>query len=206
VRRKICSPSDDYPSEEIIMERNEGIDGLARDGQDDANEFSGSGSTPQGADGPINQASQFDYTGTGASDQAPGIRDRAKSAFGTAGDKLADVGSGAREKVGAAKDKLANALESGAERLRERTQGAGSGAALAGATADGTTAVGDGRVAQVSDRVAGGMEATADWLRQADIDGLKAGIETQVKEHPGRTLLIALGLGYLVGRAFKNNQ
>ncbi|MEX2154289.1 MAG: hypothetical protein WD825_13195 [Gemmatimonadaceae bacterium] len=193
------------------MERNEGTDGLARDAQIDANEFSGSGSTPQGADGPTNQASQFDYAGTGSSDQAPGIRDRAKSAFGTAGDKLADVGSGAREKVGAAKDKLANALESGAERLRERTHGAGSGAALAGATAngttaDGTTAVGDGRVAQVSDRVAGGMEATADWLRQADIDGLKAGIETQVKEHPGRTLLIALGLGYLVGRAFKNNQ
>jgi len=188
------------------MERNEGTDGLARDAQVDANEFSGSGSTPQGADGPTNQASQFDYAGTASSDQAPGIRDRAKSAFGTAGEKLADVGSGAREKVGSAKDKLANALESGAERLRQRTAGSDSGASLAGATTSGTTAMGDGRVAQVSDRVAGGMEATADWLRQADVEGLKTGIEAQVKEHPGRTLLIALGLGYLIGRAFRNNQ
>jgi hypothetical protein len=61
-------------------------------------------------------------------------------------------------------------------------------------------------VAQVSDKVAGGMQATADWLREADLDGLKTGIENQVKEHPGRTLLIAAGLGYLIGRAFRKDQ
>jgi hypothetical protein len=50
------------------------------------------------------------------------------------------------------------------------------------------------------------MEATADWLRDADIDGIKTGIERQVKEHPGRTLLIAAGLGYLIGRAFRGDR
>jgi hypothetical protein len=29
------------------------------------------------------------------------------------------------------------------------------------------------------------------------------GVERQVKEHPGRTLLVALGLGYLLGRAVR---
>lgn len=194
------------------MERNQGTDGLAGGGQGDANEFSGSGSTQPGTE---NQASQFDYAGTGTSELpqsgqgGQGIRDRAKGAIGTAGEKLADVGSGARDKIGSAKDKLANALESGAERLRERTHTGG--ATFAGATADGgaagsTALQTDGKVAQVSDRVAGGMEATADWLREADIDGLKTGIETQIKEHPGRTLLIALGLGYLVGRAFRGGN
>ena len=111
-----------------------------------------------------------------------------------------------RERAGTAKDKLANALESGAERLRDRT-GGGAAVALAGAGAAGSTAIeADGRVAQVSDKVAGGMEATAEWLREADIDGIKLGIERQVKEHPGRTLLIAAGLGYLIGRAFRGNQ
>ena len=74
-------------------------------------------------------------------------------------------------------------------------------------TADGSTAIpADSKIAQVSDKVAGGMESTAEWLRDADLDSLKAGLENQVKEHPGRTLLIAAGLGYLIGRAFRSNQ
>jgi ElaB/YqjD/DUF883 family membrane-anchored ribosome-binding protein len=181
------------------MERNDaGTEGFAdRVGQPEANEFSGSSTPPQ----PENRS---DFAASEPLSQNQGIRDRAKNALGTAGDRLADFGSTARERVGTAKDKLANALESGAERLRERSHG---GATLAGATAEGTTPVqGDGRVAQVSDRVAGGMDATADWLRTADIDGLKSGIENQVKEHPGRTLLIAAGLGYLIGRAFRGNS
>jgi hypothetical protein len=47
------------------------------------------------------------------------------------------------------------------------------------------------------------MQATADWLRDADIDNLREGVERQVKEHPGRTLLVAVGLGYLLGKAFR---
>jgi hypothetical protein len=58
-------------------------------------------------------------------------------------------------------------------------------------------------MAQVSGRVAGGMQATADWLRDADLDSLRSGVERQVKEHPGRTLLIAVGVGYLLGKALR---
>jgi ElaB/YqjD/DUF883 family membrane-anchored ribosome-binding protein len=182
------------------MERNDaGTDGLAQGSQSDANEFSGSGATqPNGLD---KQAGSFAF---GSTPESEAMRDRARQAVGTAGEKLADVGSTVRDKAGIAKDKVANALESGAARLRERAHG---GAALAGAVADGSTAIqGDGRVAQVSDRVAGGMQATADWIREADIDGIKSGIEQQVKDHPGRTLLIAAGLGYLIGRAFRNGN
>lgn len=198
------------------MERNDsGIDrgvtgGAGNPGE--ANEFSGSASgTPRdaaaGSANPSGEtgASSFDFKGsaTGESTESQGFRDRARNVIGNAGGKLADVGSTVRDKVGTAKDKLANALESGAERLRERSQ---NNPTFAGATGDGTTSINaDSRVAQVSDRVAGGMDATADWLREADIDGLKTGIERQVKEHPGRTLLIAAGLGYLIGRAFRNN-
>ena len=186
------------------MERNDaGNEGLTNNGQADANEFSGSAPAQP-------QTSQPEFGATAsepfATRQPQGFRERAKNAIGTAGDKLADVGSTTREKVGVAKDKLADALQSGAERLRERGRGTG-GAALAGATTDGSTAIqSDSKVAQVSDKVAGGMQASADWLREADLDGLKTGIENQVKEHPGRTLLIAAGLGYLVGRAFRNKE
>jgi hypothetical protein len=58
-------------------------------------------------------------------------------------------------------------------------------------------------MSQVTNRVAGGMSATADWLRDADLDGLKTGVGRQVKEHPGRTLLLAVGVGYLLGKALR---
>lgn len=171
--------------------------------QGGAAEFSGSAT---------DKANRFDFAGTAETgEQSQNLKDRARTALGSAGGKLADVGSTVRERAGTAKDKLADALESGAERLRNRSHAAGSAgvgdAALAGATATGSTAIaGDGRVAQISDRVAGGMERSAEWLRDADLDNLKAGIEEQVREHPARTLLLAAGLGYLIGRAFRGNQ
>lgn len=168
-----------------------------------ATEFSGSATDKENA---------FDFAGTAeAGEQSQNLKDRARTALGTAGGKLADVGSTVRERAGTAKDKLADALESGAERLRNRAHSGGDAglgdAALAGATSAGGTAIaGDGRVAQISDRVAGGMERSAEWLRDADLDSLKAGIEEQVREHPARTLLIAAGLGYLIGRSLRSGQ
>jgi ElaB/YqjD/DUF883 family membrane-anchored ribosome-binding protein len=143
-------------------------------------------------------------TGTsddGSTTQAGGVKDRARELAGTAQEKLADVGSNVRERAGSLKDSLAGALETGAEKLRAR--GGSQDGALAGSTGSSSVALEDGRVAQVSNRVAGGMDATADWLRQADLDGLGKSIEAQVKEHPGRSLLIAAGLGYLLGKALR---
>ena len=137
--------------------------------------------------------------GSSSTDASGGIADRARDIAGNAKDKLADVGSSVRQGAGTAKDKLADALSSGADKLRQRG-GRGQLSGSAG-TAD-IIVSGDG-VSQVTDRVAGGMQATADWLRDADLDGMRLGVERQVKEHPGRTLLIAVGLGYLLGKAFR---
>ena len=136
-------------------------------------------------------------------DSGQGMADRARDMASTAQEKLADVGSTVRDRAGNLKDSLADALETGADKLRAR--GSNGNVQLAGSTGSGGSVAmeNDGRMAQVTDRVAGGMEATADWLRDADLDGLRMGIENQVKEHPGRTLLIAAGLGYLLGKAFR---
>jgi len=151
------------------------------------NNFSAEGQTPSSAGGMGFGSSGT--TGTG-------------STAGTVQEKLADVGSTVRDKAGNMKDSLANALDSGADRLRQR---AGSNAPLAAATDGGSMAVeaSSSRLAPVATKVAGGMEATAGWLRETDLDSLKTGVERQVKEHPGRTLLIAVGLGYLIGKAVR---
>ena len=137
--------------------------------------------------------------GGSSSTDVGGIADRARDIAGNAKDKLADVGSSVRQGAGTAKDKLADALSSGADKLRQR----GGRGQLSGSTGTADVTVSGDGVSQVADRVAGGMQATADWLRDADLDSMRAGVERQVKEHPGRTLLIAVGLGYLLGKAFR---
>jgi hypothetical protein len=61
----------------------------------------------------------------------------------------------------------------------------------------------DPNIAAVTDTLATGMESSAEWLRDADLDKLKEGVEKQVKEHPARSLLVALGAGYLIGKALR---
>jgi hypothetical protein len=131
------------------------------------------------------------------------LADRAKDIASSAGDKLAGAGSSVRDKAGTWKNSLADALESGAEKLR--TQGAGGGQyAGASATGGSDAMIADGsRVQGATNQIAGGMQASADWLRDADLDSMKSGLERQVKEHPGRTLAIAVGVGYLLGKAIR---
>ena len=171
----------------------------------DQQEFSPEGATEQGgasAQGTGNFGTASTSSTSAPNDPNTGFADRARDMAGTAREKLADVGSTARERAGNLKDSLADALESSADKLRQRA--GGQGGQLAGTTGTSSVALeGDGRVSDVANRVAGGMQASADWLRDADIDGLKMGIEKQVKEHPGRTLLIAVGLGYLLGKALR---
>jgi hypothetical protein len=167
----------------------------------ESSDFS-SANTSAGANegmGTTNTASSTSDSLGSDTEQSAGFADRAKGALGSAGEKLSGVGSTLRERAGGAKESLADALQSGAERLRAR---GGDGMSAAG-VAGGSVAVSDDRLAQVTTRVAGGMEGAADWIRDADLDGLKASVEQQVKEHPGRTLLIAVGLGYLLGKALR---
>ena len=132
------------------------------------------------------------------------LTDRAREIAGSTQSKLADIGSTVRDRAGTMKDSLADALETGADKLRHRgTSSTSDQGNLAGATTAGSVAMGDGRVGQLPDRVATGLDTTAGWLREADLDGLRTTVETQVKEHPGRTLLIAAGLGYLLGKALR---
>ncbi|MEO6525380.1 MAG: hypothetical protein ABIP93_02015, partial [Gemmatimonadaceae bacterium] len=139
-----------------------------------------------------------------AATEPAGIADRARNALGTAGDKLSGAGTTVRDKAGNLKATLADALESGAEKLRQQGSGGGQ---IAGAAATGDSAAmvesESTRLADVSNQMAGGLQASADWLRDADLDGLKSGLERQVKEHPGRTLAVAVGLGYLLGKAIR---
>lgn len=108
------------------------------------------------------------------------------------------VASSVKEKASGIPAMLADGLQAGAEALRHRrpsttAPSGGSSVAIAG----------DETIAVVTDTLASGMQSSADWLRDADIDKLKEGVEKQVKEHPARSLLVALGAGYLIGKVLR---
>jgi hypothetical protein len=90
---------------------------------------------------------------------------------------------------------LADGLEAGAEALRQRRPSPN-------ATTPGTSVAvaSDSNIDAVTDTLATGMQSSAEWLRDADLDKLKSGVERQVKEHPARSLLVALGAGFLIGK------
>ena len=135
---------------------------------------------------------------SGGSSQEQGMAEKARDQFGNAREKAKEGLSSAREKAGQLKNSLADKLDAGADRLRGQ-----GGQQFAGATGDGSVGVSEGQLDRVARPLASGMHSTAEWLRENDLDSMKQGIEQQVRDHPGRTLLIAAGLGYLIGKAFR---
>lgn len=174
------------------------------DGSSDDSMTAGGNPDASGTPGNAASGSASSKGGDGAS-ASGGFSDRARDLAGSAKDRLADVSATARERATHIRGSLADALESSADKLRQRAGAPSSGdGQLSGAASGGGVAVShDTRMTDAASRLAVGMDATAEWIRDIDVDGLKSGIEKQVKEHPGRTLLIAVGLGYLIGKAFR---
>ena len=113
-------------------------------------------------------------------------------------DRIDDTAAAVRERAVQMKTQLADKLETGAGRLRQRVTNT--------RKMDDAIASTKQRVVETSDRVASGMERSADWLRNANVNSFQQGLERQVRQNPGRTLLIAGAIGYLLGRAFKGKD
>ena len=135
--------------------------------------------------------------GLEASGSTSGNTNFDETSSGGIGGRLKSVGSSVKDKAAGLPGLLADGLEAGAKALRQRQP------AVAGADGSAVTVSSDSSIGQVTDTIASGMQSSADWLRDADVEKLKAGVETQVKEHPARSLLIALGAGYLIGKVLR---
>ena len=97
-----------------------------------------------------------------------------------------------RGKAGDLQATLADRLDVGAEAIRERV---GEGEAA------GPRARVPRRVASTGVAVADTLEGSATWLRENELADLGTMLGRQLREHPGRTALLALGIGILLGRA-----
>jgi len=165
-------------------------------GSGDAGGYGASGGAGYGGAG---STGTIGGTGTDFGQGTAGTGQDAQSKFqqakGAAADKLGVV----KEKVSNLNTTLADKLEAGAEKLRQRGSTGGT-QQFAGATATESVAASNERMVQYQNQLAKGLDSTADFLRNGD---LKASVEEQVRTKPGRTLLIALGVGYVLGKAFR---
>ena len=109
------------------------------------------------------------------------------SAMESAGSALETV----RGVTGNAQATLADTLDAGASALRDRL---GTPHNDSGIRA---------RLGAAGGAVASRLESGALWLRENDVTDLRALLGHQLENHPGRTALIALGIGVLIGRASK---
>jgi hypothetical protein len=144
-------------------------------------------------------------TGNTAGDGASSTGNATVGNSGTAGggvaDRVKNVASSVKGKASALPSMLADGLEAGAQALRQRRS---TSLSTAGTSTGASPAISeDSSIAAVTDTLASGMQSSAEWLRDADMEKLKQGVEQQVKEHPARTLLVALGAGYLLGKALR---
>jgi hypothetical protein len=112
--------------------------------------------------------------------------------------RMKNVATAVKQKASTIPAMLADGLEAGAEALRQRRPSPN-------ATTPGTSVAvaSDSSIDAVTDTLATGMQSSAEWIRDADLDKLKSGVEKQVKEHPARSLLVALGAGYLIGKILR---
>jgi hypothetical protein len=129
---------------------------------------------------------------------SPNKSDQSSIDDGGVSGRVKSVASSVKQRASTLPALLADGLQAGAEALRQRRPSPN-------ATTPGTSVAvsSNSNIDDVADTLATGMQSSAEWLRDADIDKLKSGVEKQVKEHPTRTLLVALGAGYVLGKILR---
>ena len=124
---------------------------------------------------------------TGASSTAG---DQLNNVAFQAKDKLSDFSRTAADKIDGSRQTAAGGLETAASTLHQKAD----------------SLPGGEKVASVAHSAADKLSATADYVREHDVNGMMADVERLVKANPGPALVAAAVLGFLVARAFSSRD
>ena len=61
----------------------------------------------------------------------------------------------------------------------------------------------EGPRARLQARAQHAMEVSSDYFREHDIDEMRGDLEREIRAHPIKSIAIALGAGYVLGRLFR---
>ncbi len=126
---------------------------------------------------------------SGLSDTAQNVKDKVSDAAATAKQKVSDVGRQTTGQIDAQRAPAANALESAAATLHDKAEGLPGGET----------------VKSVAHSTADKLESTAGYIREHDVKAMLSDVEEIVRRNPGPSLLIAATIGFLIGRAFRED-
>ena len=115
------------------------------------------------------------------------FKDKASQVASRAKDKVQEWGGTAAARIDQQRENAAGALESTAGKMHN--------AADAGAQ----------KISSAVHSAAEGVQSTATYLREHDTRRMLSDLEDVVRSRPGQSLLIAAAIGFLVGRAFRND-
>jgi hypothetical protein len=127
----------------------------------------------------------------------------------------------AQDKLAQAGDKANQALEGAKSALSHTGEAISAAAGAAGATVDrGVSAAGSGvanaadtvrnygpksgMMGQATEAVASSMEQAGHYVEDKGLSGMTADLGNLIKTHPIPAVLIAVGMGYLLGRALRS--
>jgi ElaB/YqjD/DUF883 family membrane-anchored ribosome-binding protein len=120
-------------------------------------------------------------------DTAQSVKDKVSDAAATAKQKVSDAGRQAVDTVDERRAPAADALESAASTIHEKAE----------------NLPGGDTVKSVAHSAAEKLESTAGYIREHDVRAMLSDVEDVVKRNPGPSLLIAVAIGFLIGRAFR---
>lgn len=111
-------------------------------------------------------------------------------AAGQVKDKVMTMGRTAADKIDEKRDAAAGGLEKAASALHEKAD----------------SLPGGEKVTSLAHATAEKLNSTADYVREHDVNRMMVDVETVVKNNPGLSLVAAAAVGFLIGRAFTNND
>lgn len=118
------------------------------------------------------------------------IKDAVSDTAEKAQAKAGEMGRAVQDKLDGSRGPAADKLEGVAATLHEKAEG------LPG----GETA------ADLAHSAADKVEATAQYVREHGVQDMMGDLENFVRRHPGQSLFAAAAVGFLLGRAFRNDD
>lgn len=122
-------------------------------------------------------------------DTAQNVKDKVTDAASTAKQRVSETARQATDKIDEKRGPAADALESAASTIHEKAEDLPGGET----------------VRSVAHSAAERLESTAGYIRGHDVRSMMSDVEEIVKRNPGPALLIAVGIGFLIGRAFRED-
>ena len=119
-----------------------------------------------------------------ARDKAADLANQAQKVGSQVADQAQKVGSQVADKADAATTTVGEKMTDVAQTIREKSPSSGP-------------------VADAADTAAQTLERAGSYLREQDLSDIRADLENIIRRHPIESLLVGLGVGYLLARSMR---